>query len=65
MVKVEVKADPKSFDLLDLHGPVMVQGKMRQPQISLGRIFPMPTPVVGTAKNVDCSAVTQQLFSGQ
>jgi|FEC22Drversion2_1045045.scaffolds.fasta_scaffold00404_8 AsmA family protein len=64
-VKAEVDADAKQFDLLDLHGAVIVQGKLRQPQISLGRIFPIPTPVIGTAKDVACAATTQQLFSGQ
>jgi uncharacterized protein involved in outer membrane biogenesis len=64
-VKVEIDADAKQFDLLDLHGAVIVQGKLREPQISLGRIFPIPTPVVGTARDVPCPQVTQQLFSGQ
>ncbi len=64
-VKAEVDADAKQFDLLDLHGAVMVQGKLRQPQVSLGRVFPIPTPVIGTAKDVACGQVTQQLFSGQ
>ena len=64
-VKAEIDADAKQFDLLDLHGAVIVQGKLRQPQISLGRIFPIPTPVIGTAKDVPCGAATQQLFSGQ
>jgi uncharacterized protein involved in outer membrane biogenesis len=64
-VKAEVDADAKQFDLLDLHGAVVVQGKLRQPQIALGRVFPIPTPVIGTAKDVPCAAVTQQLFSGQ
>ena len=64
-VKAEIDADAKQFDLLDLHGAVVVQGKLRQPQISLGRVFPIPTPVIGTAKDVPCGAATQQLFSGQ
>jgi hypothetical protein len=64
-VKAEIDADAKQFDLLDLHGAVVVQGKLRQPQISLGRIFPLPTPVIGTAKDVACAQVTQQLLSGQ
>ena len=42
----------------------MIQGKLRQPQIALGRVFPIPTPVIGTAKDVACAQVTQQLFSG-
>lgn len=61
-VKAEIDADAKQFDL---HGAVMVQGKLRQPQVSLGRVFPIPTPVIGTAKDVACAQVTQQLFSGQ
>jgi hypothetical protein len=61
-VNVEVKADPKSFDLLDLHGPVSVTGKIRDPQISLHRVFPIPTPTIGTAKTVNCPALTQQLL---
>lgn len=64
-VKAEIDADPKQFDLLDLHGAVVVQGKLRQPQVSLGRIFPLPTPVIGTAKDVACGQITQQLFQGQ
>jgi uncharacterized protein involved in outer membrane biogenesis len=64
-VNVEVKADRKSFDLLDLHGPVAVTGKIRTPQVSLGRVFPIPTPTIGTAKTVDCPALTQQLMAPQ
>jgi AsmA family protein len=63
-VGAAVKAHPKSFDLLDLHGPVMVQGKIRSPNVSIARSVPIPTPVIGTAKNVDCPALTAQLFSG-
>ncbi len=65
VVKVEVKAEPKSFDLLDLHGPVIVQGKIRSPAISIARVIPIPTPVIGTAQTVACPALTQQLFTGQ
>jgi uncharacterized protein involved in outer membrane biogenesis len=65
VVKVEVKADPKSFDLLDLHGPVIVEGKIRSPSTRIGRVIPIPTPVIGNAKNVACEAATRQLFSAQ
>ena len=64
-IKAEVDADAKQFDLLDLHGAVIIQGKLRQPQVSLGRVFPIPTPVIGTAKDVACAQVTQQLLSTQ
>jgi hypothetical protein len=59
---------PRCADRLsrgDLHGAVVVQGKLRQPQISLGRVFPIPTPVIGTAKDVACGQVMQQVLSGQ
>ena len=65
VINIEVKSEPKSFDLLDLHGPVVVEGKLRQPQVKLTRVFPIPTPVIGTAKDVACDALTQQLFNGQ
>jgi uncharacterized protein involved in outer membrane biogenesis len=65
VVKIEVRAHPKSFDLLDLHGPVAIEGKIRSPQVSIGRVLPIPTPVFGSAKNVDCAGLTQQLFTGE
>jgi AsmA family protein len=65
MVNAEVKAYPKSFDLLDLHGPVHVRGKLRQPSIKIGRVIPIPTPIFGTAKDLPCQALTAQLLSGR
>jgi hypothetical protein len=62
-VKAEIDANPKSFDLLDLHGAVMVEGKLRTPQISLGRVIPIPTPVFGNAKDVPCASLTQEMLS--
>jgi AsmA family protein len=64
VVKVEIKANPKKFDLLDLHGPVVVEGKLRKPKISLARIIPIPTPALGGAKAIDCPSLTQQLLTG-
>jgi AsmA family protein len=63
VVKIEIKADRKNFDLLDLHGPVVVSGKIRSPQVSLARVVPIPTPVIGNAKDVNCPALTQQLLA--
>jgi uncharacterized protein involved in outer membrane biogenesis len=62
-LKAEIDSDPKSFDLLDLHGAVMIQGKLRTPQISLGRVIPIPTPVFGNAKDVPCAGLTQEVLS--
>lgn len=64
-VDAEVKAYPKSFDLLDLHGPVYVRGKLREPQVTLGRTIPIPTPVIGRATDLPCEQLTAQLLSGR
>ena len=65
VVNMHIKADPKKFDLLDLHGPVVVAGKIRKPEVSIARAIPIPTPVFGTAKDIACEALTQELLSGQ
>ncbi|HEX2885452.1 AsmA family protein [Vineibacter terrae] len=62
-MKVEINADPKSFDLLNVRGPVLVEGKIRQPAMRVGRTIPIPTPVFGDAKSVACEAMTRQLLS--
>ena len=62
-LKAEIDSDPKSFDLLDLHGAVMIQGKLRAPQVSLGRVIPIPTPVFGNAKDVPCAGLTREILS--
>lgn len=62
-LSAEIDSDPKSFDLLDLHGAVMIQGKLRTPQVSLGRVIPIPTPVFGNAKDVPCAGLTQEVLS--
>jgi uncharacterized protein involved in outer membrane biogenesis len=61
-LKAEIDSDPKSFDLLDLHGAVMIEGKLRTPQVSLGRVIPIPTPVFGNAKDVPCAGLTQEML---
>ncbi len=63
VVNVTVSAQPKKFDLLDLHGPVSVHGKIRNPQITIK--VPIPHPVIGDAKDVACEALTEQLLSGK
>ena len=60
---VVIPAHRKGFDLLDLHGAVRINGKLRNPQIGLGRVFPLPTPVIGTAKDVPCAGLTEQLLA--
>ncbi|SJZ55470.1 AsmA family protein [Enhydrobacter aerosaccus] len=63
VVNVKILADPKKFDLLDLHGPVSITGKIRAPTIAVER--PIPHPVIGTAKDLACEALAQQLLAGK
>jgi hypothetical protein len=44
--------------VLHVSGQVLIQGKIRSPQISIGRVIPIPTSVFG-------DATTRQLFSTQ
>ncbi len=61
-VHSKITADTKDFDLLDLHSPMLIEGKMRSPKISLGRKIPIPTSDFGGAKDADCSLLTRQLW---
>jgi uncharacterized protein involved in outer membrane biogenesis len=64
-VDVKIEADPKEFDLLDLHAPVLIKGTMSNPMISIDRDIPIPTPEFGGAKDVDCPRLTDELFAGK
>ena len=59
-----ITADPKKFDLLDLHAPVLIDGKLRSPHIAIGRKIPIPTPDFGGAKDVDCQATARDVMNG-
>ena len=62
---MKVTADVKHFNLLDLHGPVDVQGKLRSPKISISRVIPIPTPDFGHAKPADCPVLTSELLASR
>jgi len=62
---MKVTADVKHFNLLDLHGPVDVQGKLRSPKISIARVIPIPTPDFGHAKPADCPVLTSELLASR
>ena len=64
-LSMKITADVKHFNLLDLHGPVMVQGKLRTPSFSLARVIPIPTPDFGGAKPTDCRLLTQELLASK
>ena len=62
-VDSRLTADPKKFDLLDLHSPVLIRGKLRDPDISIGKKIPIPAPELGGAKGVQCDEAIKQLLS--
>jgi AsmA family protein len=64
-LRSKITADAKQFDLLDLHSPVLIEGKIRSPSISLGRKIPIPTPNFGDAKDADCAALTRELWAAK
>ena len=64
-LRSKITADTKQFDLLDLHSPVLIEGEIRAPSISLGRKIPIPTPDFGGAKDADCSELTRQLWAAK
>jgi AsmA family protein len=64
-LQIKISADPKQFDLLDLHSPVLIAGKIRSPSISLGRKIPIPTPDFGGAKDADCKELTRELWAAK
>jgi uncharacterized protein involved in outer membrane biogenesis len=64
-LRSKITADTKQFDLLDLHSPVLIEGKIRSPSISLGRKIPIPTPDFGGAKDADCGELTRELWAAK
>ena len=64
-LQIKISADPKQFDLLDRHSPVLIAGKIRSPSISLGRKIPIPTPDFGGAKDADCNELTRELWAAK
>jgi uncharacterized protein involved in outer membrane biogenesis len=59
-----ITADPKKFDLLDLHSPVLIKGKLRDPKISLGKKIPIPAPELGGAKGLSCDQAVKDVLGG-
>jgi hypothetical protein len=65
VVKAKITADTKQFDLLDLHAPVLIEGKIRKPTISIGRKIPIPTPDFGGAQDVACEERIHELLAAR
>jgi AsmA family protein len=64
-ISSKITADTKQFDLLDLHSPVLIEGKLRTPRISLGRKIPIPTPDFGGADDANCRKLTEELWAAK
>ena len=61
--KMKISSDPKKWDLLDLHAPVLLDGKIRSPHISIGRKIPIPLPDFGGAKDAPCDQLTREIMN--
>jgi uncharacterized protein involved in outer membrane biogenesis len=60
---MKISSDPKKWDLLDLHAPVLLNGKIRDPHISIGRKIPIPLPDFGGAKDAPCDQLTRNILN--
>jgi uncharacterized protein involved in outer membrane biogenesis len=54
-INIEIEADAKDFSLLDIDAPVDLKGKIRKPEISIGKGVPIPLIELGDAKKVSCT----------
>ena len=55
-IDMKISADAKKFSLLDLEAPVVFKGKIRSPNISIGKKVPIPLIELGGAKDLNCPA---------
>ncbi len=56
---MDIFADAKDFSILDVDAPVHVEGKIRQPAISIGEGVPIPLIEAGDAENISCDLLLQ------
>jgi len=56
-INIEIEADAKDFSLLDIDAPVDLKGKIRKPEISIGKGVPIPLIEPGDAEDVSCAAL--------
>jgi uncharacterized protein involved in outer membrane biogenesis len=56
---MNIFADPKDFSVLDMDAPVHLEGKIRAPEISIGKGVPIPIVEPGDAKDVDCNLLLE------
>ena len=61
LLKMDIFADAKDFSVLDVDAPVHLEGKIRAPEISIGKGVPIPLIEPGDAEDVNC----EQLLEGK
>jgi AsmA family protein len=52
---MDIFADAKDFSILDIDAPVHLQGKIRDPEISIGKGVPIPLIEPGDAEDINCN----------
>ena len=64
-IDLEIEADAKDFSLLDIDAPVELKGKIRKPEISIGKGVPIPLIEPGDAEDISCAALLQGIIRPQ
>lgn len=62
-ILMQVEADAKDFSLLDIDMPLLVEGKIRDPKISLGKGVPIPFIEPGDAEDLNCDKLVNTILS--
>jgi uncharacterized protein involved in outer membrane biogenesis len=62
-LKTELDADSKVVSVLNVPAPILIQGKLRKPNFSLGKGFPLPVPRIGDAEDKPCDKMLTEIFS--
>lgn len=63
-INIEIEADAKDFSLLDIDAPVELKGKIRKPEISIGKGVPIPLIEPGDAEDISCAALLGSVTGG-
>lgn len=59
---MQVEADAKDFSLLDIDAPLLIEGKIRNPEISLGKGVPIPLIEPGNAEDISCDRLINTIM---
>ena len=59
LLVMDIFADAKDFSVLDVDAPVHLEGKIRAPEISIGKGVPIPIIEPGDAEDVNCELLLE------